>query len=85
MTKKIKEIPAEIRRMSFEQALSELEGIVEQLESGEVDLEASISTYTRGNMLKRHCEAKLADAKEKIEQIDLASDGSIKITPINRS
>ncbi len=85
MTKKIKEIPAEIRRMSFEQALSELEGIVEQLESGEVDLEESISTYTRGNMLKRHCEAKLADAKEKIEQIDLATDGSIKITPINRS
>ena len=85
MTKKIKEIPAEIRRMSFEQALSELEVIVEQLESGEVDLEESISTYTRGNMLKRHCEAKLADAKEKIEQIDLATDGSIKITPINRS
>ena len=85
MTKKIKEIPAELRRMSFEQALSELEGIVEQLESGEVDLEESISTYTRGNMLKRHCEAKLADAKEKIEQIDLATDGSIKITPINRS
>lgn len=80
--KKPQEIPAEIRRMSFEKALEELEGIVKQLEGGEVGLEDSIVTYDRGTLLKRHCEDKLAAAREKIEQIELAPDGSVTATPM---
>ena len=61
--------------MSFEQALSELEKIVAQMERGDVALEDSIALYQRGAALKAHCEAKLKDAQLKVEQIVLGPDG----------
>jgi exodeoxyribonuclease VII small subunit len=66
--------------MSFEQALSELEKIVAQLERGDVALEDSIRMYERGAALKAHCEAKLKDAQLKVEQIVLGPDG-VKLEP----
>ena len=48
---------------------------VGQLESGNVDLDKSIALYERGADLKRHCEAKLAQAQARIEQITLAENG----------
>lgn len=65
-----------VAEMSFEEALRELETVVGQLESGNVDLEKSIEIYERGAELKKHCEAKLAQAQAKIEQITLAENGS---------
>ena len=70
-------IPADIANMTFEQALESLEEIVDRLEGGEVSLEESIETYTRGTQLKRHCEAKLQTAKERVEKIELAPDGTL--------
>jgi exodeoxyribonuclease VII small subunit len=69
-------IPADIAKMSFEAALSELEGIVQKLEGGDAALEESIEVYERGTQLKAHCEAKLAAAKAKVEKISLSADGS---------
>ena len=57
--KNSQEIPADIAKMSFEEALQELEQIVEKLDSGQVDLDQSIDIYTRGSLLKQHCEGKL--------------------------
>ncbi len=74
-------IPADISKMTFEQALESLEEIVERLESGEVSLEESIDTYTRGTQLKRHCEAKLQTAKDRVEKIELGADGGVSVTP----
>jgi exodeoxyribonuclease VII small subunit len=68
----------EIRAMSFEEALEELEGIVRQLEAGRFRLDESIGAYERGAALKRHCEAKLGEAKAKVEKIQLAADGTLK-------
>jgi exodeoxyribonuclease VII small subunit len=68
----------EIAGLSFEQALEELEGIVRQLEAGRFRLEDAIGAYERGAALKLHCDAKLNDAKAKVEKIAVASDGSIK-------
>lgn len=65
----------DIAALSFEQALAELEKIVAQLERGDVALEDSIRLYERGAALKAHCEAKLADAQLKVEQIVLGPDG----------
>ena len=48
---------SDIKTMSFEQALKELETIVDRLEKGDVELEASILIYERGEALKTHCEA----------------------------
>ena len=70
MAKKGKEdIPGDIAAMNFEVALAELEGIVQDLEGGQVDLDASIALYSRGALLKRHCEAKLNAASEQVEKI----------------
>jgi exodeoxyribonuclease VII small subunit len=62
-------IPDDIRAMTFEQALAELDEIVRTLEAGKVDLEKSIAIYARGTHLKRHCEDKLRVASEQIEKI----------------
>ena len=47
---------AEIKDMSFERALKELESIVERLEKGAVELEESIAIYERGEALREHCD-----------------------------
>jgi exodeoxyribonuclease VII small subunit len=65
----------DIAGMSFEQAMAELEGVVRSLESGQVELEKSITLYERGAALKAHCEAKLKAAEEKVQKITLAADG----------
>jgi exodeoxyribonuclease VII small subunit len=67
--------------VSFEKALAELEGIVQKLESGSVDLEESIALYERGAALKAHCESKLKSAQERIEKIVVSGDGSAKTEP----
>lgn len=65
-----------IKDLSFEDALTELESIVQRLERGDAPLEASIAIYQRGAKLKAHCEGKLKDAQLKVEKIVLAPDGS---------
>ncbi len=67
--------------LSFEKALAELEGIVQKLESGGVELEASIALYERGAVLKAHCETKLKAAQEKIEKIVVGGDGKPTAEP----
>ena len=64
-----------ISGMSFEDAMRELEAIVTQLDSGNVDLDASIRLYERGAALKAHCEAKLKAAEEKVAAITLDRNG----------
>ena len=59
----------DIKELTFEQALSELEEIVEKLEQGDIDLEDSIDIYERGTLLKAHCEEKLKSAKLKVDKI----------------
>ena len=65
---------ADIKVMSFEQALKELEAIVDRLEKGDVELEASIQIYERGEALKAHCDALLRKAEAKVEKIALNSN-----------
>ena len=70
-------IPEDVNKLSFENALAELEEIVDNLESGSVDLERSIEYYTRGSMLKLHCQKKLDEAVLKLEEIKVSSDGKV--------
>jgi exodeoxyribonuclease VII small subunit len=72
---------SEIENLSFEEALAQLEEIVRQLESGSGKLDDAISAYEKGALLKRHCEAKLAEAKAKVDKISLAPDGSVTAQP----
>jgi exodeoxyribonuclease VII small subunit len=69
------EIPEDIQQMSFEAALAELETIVGRLESGNVDLEASIDMYARGAHLKAHCESRLKAAEARVEKLVIGQGG----------
>ena len=60
-------IPADIRKLSFEDALAEMEDIVQSLESGQVKLDEAIDAYTRGAHLKKHCQVKLKEAQARID------------------
>ena len=65
-----------IEKMSFEEALAELESVVNNLESGSIPLEESIKLYERGATLKAHCEAKLSSAEEKVARITRSANGT---------
>lgn len=77
------DIPADIRKMSFEEALDELKSIVSKLEQGQGTLDSAISDYDRGAALKRHCDAKLREAQAKIEKISLSADGAVRSEPLD--
>jgi exodeoxyribonuclease VII small subunit len=74
-------LPKDIAGLSFEDALKELEGIVQQLERGQVKLDEAITAYERGALLKKHCEQKLAEAKMKVEKIVFSADGTVGSQP----
>ena len=59
-----------IADMKFETALAELESIVSRMESGQLELEASIAAYRRGMELMKHCQAQLADAEQQIRILE---------------
>ena len=69
---------ADIKDMTFERALKELEGIVSRLERGDVELEESIAIYERGEVLRDHCDRLLRQAEAKVEKITLGSDSTPK-------
>ena len=71
----------EIASLSFEQALTELERIVAELESGKTDLEQSIGAYERGALLKAHCESKLKEAQLRVEKIVIGTSGQPGVEP----
>lgn len=74
-------IPPAIAKLSFEEALIELEKIVRNLEEGKTKLDKSVTAYERGAALKRHCELKLRDARLTVEKITIADDGSLSLSP----
>ena len=61
--------------MSYEQAVAELERIVQHLEKGDVALADQISMYKRGAALKARCEDVLKDAQLDVQQVVLSADG----------
>jgi exodeoxyribonuclease VII small subunit len=73
----------DIKQMSFEAALRELEGIVGKLESGQAPLAESIAIYERGEALKAHCEALLKAAEMRIEKITLRNGQPTGTEPLD--
>ncbi|MDO5657539.1 MAG: exodeoxyribonuclease VII small subunit [Paracoccus sp. (in: a-proteobacteria)] len=72
---------SEIKEMSFEDAMKELEAVVSKLERGEATLDESIALYERGAALRAHCEARLKAAEERVEKITLAAGQPTGTTP----
>jgi exodeoxyribonuclease VII small subunit len=67
---------ADIKEMSFERALKELETIVSRLERGDVELEESINIYERGEALREHCDRLLRQAESRVEKLVVGADGT---------
>jgi exodeoxyribonuclease VII small subunit len=63
MNEKPKDLP------DFEKALEELESLVEQLESGDLNLDQSLQQFKRGVELTRHCQGVLEQAQQTVEQL----------------
>lgn len=55
---------------NFEDAIQELESLIEQMEAGRLPLEASLQAYERGVALVRHCREKLAAVSQQVEVLD---------------
>lgn len=64
---------------SYEQAFSELEQIVAQMESGQMSLENSLSAYKRGNALLEFCQKSLADVEQQVRILNERQ----QLTPFN--
>lgn len=73
-----------ISEMSFEEAMSELQNIVRNIETGKDNLEDIIQSYERGNALKELCDKKLKEAKLRIDKIVQKADGEVSLEPLDK-
>ena len=65
----------------FEEALKKLESIVETMESEDLPLETLLARYEEGTKLAQVCQAKLAEAELKIQQLEKTASGDMKLKP----
>lgn len=79
MSKAVKDAPATAGEgvdLPFEEALKQLEGIVDSMENEELPLETLLAKYEQGTRLARNCQSRLAEAEVKIQQLERKSGGS---------
>ncbi len=72
---------SEKSKKSFEEALSRLEDIAEQLESGDVDLDETMNLYEEATSLAKWCHEKLARAEEKLYKLSKENE-TFKVTEL---
>jgi exodeoxyribonuclease VII small subunit len=70
---------------SFEASLRELEGIVEQLEAGDLPLEKSLELFEQGIRLSRQCQKQLDEAERRVEILLKGDDGTLATMPFEES
>lgn len=73
------------KKLTFEEALKQLETIAEQIEQGKIGLEESITQYERGMTLVKQCRDILSKAEHKIEQLQQRADGTLETVPFKRT
>ena len=66
-----------LEKMTFEDAMKELENLVDALDKGDVSLDEAIAAYDRGSQLKDHCQKKLNEAKMKVETIQSSDNPDV--------
>lgn len=72
-----------VDKLSFEEALGELEAIVKDLETGNIELDKAIELYQRGVELKQHCSTRLDQAKLKVDKVIHEKGVAKEIEPSN--
>jgi exodeoxyribonuclease VII small subunit len=73
------------QEMPFEEAMQKLETIVDAMESGELPLESLMAQFEEGTRLAKFCQAKLAQAEVKIQQLEKNATGDLTLKPIEIS
>lgn len=73
---------AEQPEMPFEEAMQKLEAIVDAMESGELPLESLMGKFEEGTRLAKICQAKLAQAEVKVQQLEKNAAGELTLKPI---
>jgi exodeoxyribonuclease VII small subunit len=73
----------DLEKKKFEDALEELENVVEQLESGDLSLDNSLATFEKGVRLVKFCNQKLIEVEKKIELLVKERDGKLQLTPLD--
>jgi len=68
---------SDVKVLTFERAIEELESIVKRLEEGKVPLEESVAIYERGETLKRRCEELLRQAEARVDKITIGTNGEV--------
>ena len=66
-----------LEKMTFEDAMKELENLVDALDKGDVSLDEAIAAYDRGSQLKDYCQKKLNEAKMKVETIQSSGESNV--------
>ena len=66
----------------FEEAMQRLEAIVDAMESGDLPLEALLTRYEEGMKFARVCQAKIAEAELKIQQLEKNAQGALTLQPV---
>lgn len=75
----------DLNKLSFEDALVQLENIVRELEGGKIKLDDAVEAYEKATALKKFCEEKLKAAQLKIEKINVSPDGAISTEPLDKT
>jgi exodeoxyribonuclease VII small subunit len=68
------------KKMNFEESLQKLENIVEQLESGEVELEQSIEKYEEGKNLIENCYSILKNIENRVKKLNIDKEGNAQLS-----
>jgi exodeoxyribonuclease VII small subunit len=66
-------------KIKFEEALENLEKIIEELENGKLSLDESLAAFEEGIKLSRICQKQLDEAERKIEVLLKGEDGQLKL------
>ena len=74
--------PAKAGSLPFEEALKNLEAIVETMESEDLPLETLLERYEEGTRLARLCQEKLGEAELRIQQLEKNAAGEFKVKPV---
>ena len=74
----------DIENLSFEEAMTKLETIVRELESGRIKLDDAVSAYEQAVALKKFCEGKLKAAQLKSEKLEMSPNGEMTTTPLDK-
>jgi len=84
MSKAVKADTSKTASLPFEEALKKLEIIVEAMEGDDLPLESLVTKYEEGMRLAQVCQAKLAEAELKIQQLEKTAGGDLKLKPFEK-